>query len=249
MANVLSKAMYEMRATNFDNYVEQFLETFGDDVFVYLQGKTVSEAGGLDVSKEFGDWERENPDLMRKYPGIAGYFAPVGSSFDYRVYLRQLESGDRRRLTAQELLDEAQVKVGSAMYRSVVRRIGPKPNEMQTQILRDYRNKLGQQFPGFREREIDINQQKARIEKLYEAVNDPELNDNTIADALKVYFGYRDEAIAAANELGLVGIERGKKAAELRNILREVGEDLASSFPEFERIWEYVLYDEVDLLN
>ena len=249
MANVLSKAMYEMRATNFDNYVEQFLETFGDDVFVYLQGKTVSEAGGLDVSKEFGDWERENPDLMRKYPGIAGYFAPVGSSFDYRVYLRQLESGDRRRLTAQELLDEAQVKVGSAMYRSVVRRIGPKPNEMQTQILRDYRNELGRQFPGFREREIDINQQKARIEKLYEAVNDPELNDNTIADALKVYFGYRDEAIAAANELGLVGIERGKKAAELRNILREVGEDLASSFPEFERIWEYVLYDEVDLLN
>lgn len=246
-ASEVSKAWYEMRTANFETAVEDFLETFGDDVFAYMQSKTVSSTGGLDASKEFGEWEADNSDLFSKYPEVASYFAPVGSTFDYRVYVRQLESGKRQRLSAKEVLAEAQARVGIAMYRRVARRIGPKPNEQQQDMLRAYREELGKKFPGFRDRAIDIKSLETKINRLYSAVDDPNLSDNPIADALKTYFGYRDEAIKVAQDMGLAGLS-GKKAAELRNILRQVGNDLSDSTPEFERLWEQVLFDEVDLL-
>lgn len=247
LASELSKAWYELRAANFDTAVPEFLDTFGDDVILYMQSKTRTSVGGLDASTEFANWERANNDVFRKYPEIAGYFAPVGTELDYQAYVRQIETGQRERLTAQELLDEAQAKVGIAMYRSLVRKVGGRPNEQQEQMLREYRDKLGEQFPGFAERAIDVNAQRNQINKLYEAAFDSDLADNPIADATRVYLNYRDQALAAAAELGLTTLG-GKRAAELRALLRRVGEDLAARVPEFERLWDRVLYNEVDVI-
>jgi hypothetical protein len=105
-AGELAKQFFELQARNYDTAVEKFLDMHGDDFILYTAGKTRAMEGGLDATEEFGQWERRNGGLFKSYPKIAGYFAPVGSTFDYQVYLRQLESGKRERLSLRELVAE-----------------------------------------------------------------------------------------------------------------------------------------------
>ena len=246
MANELAKAFYEMQAQNYDTAVEEFLSTFGEDAFLYVAGKTKATAGGLEATKEFGDWEVENKSLFKKYPQVAGYFAPVGSTFDYQAYVRQIETGKRERLSSQEIISEAQFRVGSALYRKMRRLMGQNPTDSQEKLLREARKRVGSLYPGFRDRAIDVNQQQTRINKLYEAADDSDLNGNPIAGALRSYLKARDRALKAATDMGLVGLG-SKKARDLRGYLIEIGERLSDSYPEFERLWERILFDEVDL--
>lgn len=245
-ASEISKAFYEMQAENYDTAVQRFLETFGEDFFVYVAGKTKAVDGGLDATAEFGDWQAENKGVFRRHSEVAGYFAPVGSTFDYQVYLSQLAGGNRERLTSQEVLAEAQARVGISMYRSLVRQAGPNPSAEQQDVLRRARAFYGQKYPGFRDRAIDVAQQDRRINQLFEAMGDEDLQDNPVAKGLMEYYRYRQEALAVANSRGLVSLA-GKTNADLRAVLRRAGETIALSIPEFERVWERVLYNEVDL--
>jgi hypothetical protein len=246
MANELAKAFYEMQAVNYDGAVEEFLTTFGEDAFMYVAGKTKAVAGGLEATKEFGDWESQNKSLFSKYPEVAGYFAPVGSTFDYQAYVRQIETGKRNRLSPQELIAEAQFRVGSALYRKMRRTFGSSPTKEQEALLREARRRVGQQYPGFRDRSIDVNQAATRINKLYEAAKDKDLVGNPIASALQSYLRERDKALEVAKTRGLVGLS-GKKAADLRGYLVRIGETLSDSFPEFEKLWSRILFNEVDI--
>lgn len=245
-AGEISKAFYEMQAENYDTAVQRFMETFGEDFFVYVAGKTKAVDGGLDATQEFGDWQVQNKGVFRRHEEVAGYFAPVGSTFDYQVYLRQLESGGRKKLTSQEVLAEAQARVGTAMYRSLVRQAGPNPNEGQQAVLRQARTFFGNKYPGFRDRPVDVGQQERRINQLFEAMTDKDLAGNPVAQGLMQYFQYRQQALAAAQARGYNSLG-GKNVADLRAVLRRAGETIAFSIPEFERVWDRVLFNEVDL--
>jgi hypothetical protein len=85
--NQLAKAFRTMQEEDYDTAVETFLNTFGDDAFLYIAGKTKSVVGGLDSSTKFGDFERSNSDLFSTYPDVAGYLAPVGTNFDFQVLM------------------------------------------------------------------------------------------------------------------------------------------------------------------
>ena len=55
--------------------------------------------------------------LFNRYRDVAGYLSPVGTDFDYQVYIRQLDNGSREKLKPRELVEEAQALVGRALYR------------------------------------------------------------------------------------------------------------------------------------
>lgn len=241
-----SKLFYDLQAQNYDTAPEKFLEIMGEDFFTYIASKTRAVEGGLDASQEFGDWQNRNKDFFERHPDIAGYFAPVGSTFDYQVYVRQIESGGRQRLTAAEVLEEAQARVGTALYRSLVREVGPNRTEEQDAILREAREYLGARYTGFRDKVLDVKATERRINQLYDAVNDKALNNNPVARALREYFQIRDEAVAIAQSRGTVGLG-GKTNADLRAILLQAGEDYSLAVPEFARLWERILYNEVDV--
>lgn len=254
MASELSKAWFDMRRENPDNAVNNFLETFGEDAFLYMQSKTRALVGGLEASEEAVAWEVQNKDIFSKYPEVAGYFAPAGSETNWRVYVRLIERGRRENIiSTKEFIDLAQRMVGSSLYRKLSRRAGPRPTDMQEDILREYKVALGKRYPGYRKAEMDVNSEAAKIDVLREAAFDPQLVDNPATDYLRTYFGYRDQALEAVERLGLVSTGprpfQSKKAAEIRSLLREVGEDLSASSPEFARIWSYILYNEVDIVQ
>lgn len=245
-AGELAKIFRQYQTEDFDSAVPRFLDTFGEDVFLYVAGKTRSVAGGLSADKEFGRWERDNETLFTTYQDVAGYFAPVGSNFDYRVYLRQLETGKRERLSPDELIKEAQSLVGKSVYRYIVRGVGPNPNDQQQDLLRAVRNELEIQFPGFAEAPLDINRFDRQMNQLRDAANDPRLADNPVAEALKVYLQARDAAYEVVQARGFVSIT-GKQMSDLRGQLRQVGEILVQQFPEFERLYDRVLFNEIDI--
>jgi hypothetical protein len=241
----LSKYFRQLQEENYDTAVRKFMETFGDDAFLYMASKTKTTVGGLDASKEFAQWERDNSKFFDTYEEVAGYFAPVGTEFDYQVYARQIETGLRELLEPDELVAESQRLVGVALYREVVRHAGPKPSKDERQIISDYRKDLYEQYPGFERADINTNKTPANISILYEAAFDSRMDNNNIAIATREYLNARDYALEIAAERGVgLGAESN---SDLQGILREEGERLVGQYPEFARLWDRLLFSEVDL--
>jgi hypothetical protein len=245
-AGELAKIFRQYQTEDFDTAIPRFLDTFGEDVFLYVAGKTRATAGGLSASKEFGRWENENEGIFNSYSDVAGYFAPTGSNFDYRVYLRQIETGMLERLSPEELIKEAQSLVGRSVYRYIIRAVGPNPTEEQRSMLGVLRDELEAEFPGFAEEPLDVNKFKRQIAQLTEAANDPRLAGNPVADGLRLYLEARDEALKVVQARG-GELLTGKAMNDLRGQLRQVGELIIQQFPEFERLYDRVLFNEIDL--
>jgi len=242
----ISKAFRVLQDENYDAAVEKFLDAFGDDAFLYVASKSKATVGGLDASTQFGQFERENKSLFGRYKDVAGYFAPVGENFDYQVYLRQLTTGKREKLKPSEYIEEAQSQVGRALYRSLTRQAGPNPNANQQAVLREVRGALIKMFPGFGTTPVDINRQSAQIQELIGAAGDPLLDGNPVAEGLRQYLTLRDQALMQAQARGFTTLA-GKKVADLRGLLRSAADQIIQQYPEFERLYDRVLFNEIDI--
>jgi hypothetical protein len=244
--NLLAQDLRERQLQDYDTAISSWLDDYGEDVFVYLSGKTKAVAGGLTASSEFGNFERANKGFFKKYNEVAGFFAPGGTDLDWQVYTRQLEKGARERLTTEESLAAAQRYIAYKKYRSLQEFIGPYPKAEQREYLARYREYLGELYPGFQYAAFDPNELRRRIEKLKDAANDPEMADNRVADAARRYLQTRDYVYQEAAKLGLKSIEKAKGAEQLRGYLREYADVLVREVPEFERLYNQLLQQEVD---
>jgi hypothetical protein len=92
---------------------------------------------------------------------------------------------------------------------------------------------------------MDINTRKRRINKLIDSVDDRRLDNNPVAEAARLYLLARQEAVDVARNRGYAGLD-GKNNKDLRAILFRLGEDLSDQFPEFDRLWNRILFNEVD---
>jgi hypothetical protein len=247
-ASEVSKAWNDMRAENYDTAVETFVNTFGEDFFLYMQGKTQTDLYGLEASKDFGRWERENSDFFSRHKQVAGFFADMGSDFDYQVYLRQLKLGYRERIPADELVSLAQETVGKALYRHAVNKVGPKPNDEQKLWLAEQKAAISELYPGYATAPMSVNDFKRQLIWLREASSDSAMDGNPVAEATRFYLEQRDAAIQLSVDRGS-GTGKsldGKNDADLRDALNTIGMSLIEKYPEFARLWDRVFFNEVD---
>lgn len=245
----LVKAFQKLQSENYDTSVKRFLEIYGNDAMLYLSNKTEAVAGGLEASKQFGDWERRNKDLMKSFPDIAGFMAEGGDDFSFEVWSRQLKTGKRRRLTDREMLAAAQYKAASAQYRELRAKLPPNPSAQQSAWLRSWRIQLNKEYPGFPVvAEFNPGEFPGKIAQMKEMLKQPSLNDNETAQALQTYLKRRDDAIAKYVATG--GAEGGfgtaTAAGPLREWLAEWGRTLVNETPEFARIYDRLLSYEVE---
>lgn len=244
--NELAKAFRTMQTDNYDTSVETFLNTFGDDAFLYVAGKTKSTVGGLDASTKFGNFERSNTSLFSRYGDVAGYLSPVGTNFDYQVYIRQLDNGSRVKLKPSQLVEEAQALVGRSLYRQVVQGFGTDKSDEAKIKMRAIRELLKKEYPGFATSPIDVNKLSSQLVQLEKAVNDPITEGNVIAEAAKLYFDARNQVLVEAQSRGFTTLA-GKQVSDLRVILRNIGDLLVKQYPEFGRLFDRVLFNEIDV--
>jgi hypothetical protein len=241
----LAAALQSLRNQNYDNANLRFIEIFGEDAFTYLSGKTVSEAGGLEASKQFGDFERTNESLFRQYKDVAGYFGPVGTDFDFEVYTRQLRTGLRRRLTPEEILNASQKAIGLAYYRDMKEYLGTNLNKQSRQYLADYKKKIVEKYPGFAEMQYDPTETPRNINKLFQAAKRDDLQDNQAAQAILYYEKIRNEALAEANNRGFQSL-KSDELGDLHEYLASYAEALIEQYPEFARVYDRLLSQEID---
>lgn len=246
----LVKEFQKLQAENYDTAVSRFLETYGNDAILYLSNKTESLRGGLEATEEFGDWERgPGKQLLNRYPQVAAYMAPGGANFSFEVWERQIRGGKRRRLTDQEIVDLAQYRAASAQYRTLREKLPPNPSDEQKAWLRKWRIQLNKEYPGFPAvAEFNPGEFPEKIDEMERMVQDPSLADNDVAGALREYLVARDKAVARYTEAG--GSESGfataLAAAPLRDWLAQIGRALKVQTPEFARIYDRILANEVD---
>ena len=250
-ASYLLKAFQDLQTANYDTAVSEFLRIYGDDALLYISSKTQSVQPGVAATEQFGDWERNNKGVMEAFPLTAAYFAPGGDDFSFSVWERQIRTGARKRLTAAEMIDLAQFRVGNAIYRDLKRQAGKYPPAEVRDWLRRQRQKISEQLPGFPAQPVfTIGEFDRSIKEMKRAVADPRLADNEVAGAAAEYLRYRDQAIAqyvaAGGKEG--GFATAKQAAELRQWLFNIGTSLSEAVPEFQRVWDRELASEVDEL-
>ncbi|NBT86505.1 MAG: hypothetical protein EBT45_08465, partial [Alphaproteobacteria bacterium] len=143
------KIFSKMQEEDYDTAVPRFLNVFGDEAALYIGSKSESLVPGFEATPEFGAWELNNRDLINDYKSVAAYFAPPGSEFNFDVYRRQEEEGNRRKLSTKEMVTLAQNRIGSAKLRAARKMFGAFPSKAERDRLAAYRLKLHQEYPGF----------------------------------------------------------------------------------------------------
>lgn len=243
--NELQKELRQFEADDYDTAVDKFLKLYGEDLLLYVSSKSRAVAQGLEATYEFGAWERENRDLINQYPDTAYFMAPRGGGdFDFTVWQRQLQEGTREKLTDKEMIELAQQRLGSIKYRTARRMFGPNPNEKQIEMLRNYREYLNEKLPGFPKRaQFEANKLTNDIDQMYKLVEDPRLKGNEIASLVRGYLTRRAALMRSGN---LVSFQ-AKKASNARYQLYQYGEAIAARNPEFDRVWQRFLVQEVDI--
>lgn len=242
-AGELTKEFQRMVDEDYDTAVPRFLDLYGENMALYVASKSRSLVQGLEVSEEFGAWTQRNEALIEEYKNVAAYFAPKGSDFNFATWRRQLDKGYRENLTAEEMLQLAQERIGAAKYRQARRLFGAYPSDRQRQILAAYRQQLHERFPGFpRFAEFVTNKFENDIADLTQLVDNPRLADSPVSKPLKDYLERRAELI---QQLGVKTL-KAKGTTDARGYLYRYGDELARMYPEFDRIWDRLLSQEVD---
>lgn len=248
--SLLISEFYKMQAEDYDTAIPRFLDEFGDEAFVYAAGKTRSLREGLEATAEFGDWERRNQDLLGEYADVAAYLAPAGSDFSFAVWQRQLMSGEREKLSDRELLLMAQERVGAAKYRAMRLKAGAYPNDEVKGLLRQYRESLAKQYPGFPAvAQFEVGKFEGQMAQLTNMVSDDRTQGNAVAEAVRTYLGYREALLLKAREAGYVAntLKQTKGLEPFRDLLASIGNQLIQETPEFARIYDRLLSQEVEL--
>lgn len=221
---------------------EAFIETFGEDALLYMQPKTKGSGSPLEDTL---DWVRENPSLVRKYEETYQFFAPHSGKFSMTAYERQLATGEREALKPDEAVELANSRVASMQYRQAKEMIGPKPSDEQRVWLRQVKEALVDEYPGYVPEEFDPAKTPRRIRELEQALSEPKLAATEVGQALKTYFEAREVGMQQAQAAGLGSFDRAKSAAPVRQWLRDVATALTEEYPGFAEVWDTVLSREM----
>jgi hypothetical protein len=248
-ASAMVQEFYRLQNDNYDTAVSEFIKLFGDDAVLYLSSKSKSVAGGLEASEQFGDWERDNENLLEQYPDTAGFFAPGGDDFSFEVWDRQLRKGRRQRLSDADIIKQAQYRMGSAIFRSYRTQVGAYPTQEQRAWLGNIRQQINKRYAGFPVTPVfTVGEFESKLAEMRTVIELPQLQDNKVAQSVATYLDYRDKAVqqyvAAGGKEG--GFDTAKKAEPLRDYLVSIGQALIQQNPDFARIWDRELSSEVD---
>lgn len=232
---------------------ERWLDMWGEAVWVYAGRVTKNNVGGLQSSREFQNWAKDNPDILQDYPLVGGYLGPAGGEFSIDAWSEQLGVGAKSIKTVQEASEQAQQSLGNYLYYKFVGSIPPEyANSLDARVAKGAKIvEIEGMLPDWSrpgassERAKEATRQK--VAQLRSMTEDKSLENLPIVGALKEYFSLRDEAIqqAIASTPGLTETNWAtapKIGRDLRLFLAEqVAPYVIGMSPDFRRVWEQVL--------
>jgi hypothetical protein len=243
----IGQAIADLRRFQLEDYdtsAQKFFDAYDETFWPYLARKTKLNFEGMEATKEFDEWEYKNKTFLKTWPEVAGYFATAGTTWEWQVYNRQIEEGSREKNPNVLALDEAQWSAGYAQYKISKEAAGSDPNPAQEKLLKEAKENLGKQYPGFKFPAFDVNKYKRQIEQLSTAAYSKTMDDNPVAQGLREYLALRQTALDS-----IAGTKVGIGAKKNRPVLLEL-EDAAAGiiekYPAFKRVYDRVLSKELD---
>lgn len=232
-----------------DSATETMLSRYGDGIALILQGKTVATVPDLPGSKSGAAWETVNDGVVKAHPNVWGFFAPQGGELDLNAYQRQVDSGQRARLTPEQVVRLANNRVANAAYQDMKTALGPTPNAVQRAALQAYQDQLGQKYTGYGD-SSGVPQKASTttlVRNLETAAEDPRLAGQPTTKALQAYLAVRDVAVARVKAAGMSGTTlKSKTAAALVNpMLEAMGAALSQRDEGFAAMWDQVFSKEL----
>jgi hypothetical protein len=239
----LRKWQEEDNGNGYDTAVQKFFQVYGTTYWSYLARKTATQYAGLTSTQEFEKWQYENKDFVDVHKNVAGYFAPVGTDFDWQVYARQLASGLRTKLPLEDAITEAQWTSGNGQYKMEEAKY-PDPSDEDIQHLKEYKEQLKKDYPGYDGNSFDVNKIKNQIKALKDAAYFKGLDDNPVALGTREYLAFRQDAIN--NFPGKSTTFLAKENSDQANELKANAAKIIEKYPEFGRLYERVLSKELE---
>lgn len=232
--------------------VAMLVETFGIENLGQIGRKTYS-VQHRSAESEAAEFERANPEVFKLYPDVAGYFAPDDGfdDFDYQAYERQLKEGSRVQLTPRQMQQRVNQYLGRLAFENANQQVeaafGSTSSAEARAVLREARLELMEQFPGYGDSIGLVERAKPdeMIRQLDQALEHPDLAGSKLAAAARQYMAMRDQAMASAQKRGYASFAQAKAAAPVRAHLRDLGERLSQTTPEFRPLWERVFSAEM----
>lgn len=231
----LVEAFRGYQEENYDTAVERFLDDFGEEALLFMQPKT---QGGAPAEEKTLEFARQNPHLTERYPDTWHFFSPRGGDFSYAAYTRQIESGQRKQLTERERQRMGNNRVAGMRYRKAQEMVGDRPNAPQRQWLDTVKEELLRKYPGFEPGAFTAGAVDRRIRELEDAVQDPKLGKTDVGYATSKYLEYRDQAITAAQALGLKDHTQSPRAKHLRRWLDNAALEITNKVPGFAEVYD-----------
>jgi hypothetical protein len=231
----------------------QWLDQWGELVWVYSGRITKATVGGLQATREWQKWAGDNKELLDKYGSVAGYFGPQSGEFDIDVYRQQYDNDRREVNNLEEATKQSHQRMGDFVYYRFLESV---PVQQRTSpIFRAQRdelvNTLQQDLALWErpsERVVTSNKRtRDQLSDLRAISKDPQYQGNELARAVKEYFDIRDQSLnnfLAANPKVTVEswVRDSKSSLPIRQHLEQtVAPYLVSKYPQFLQLWDRVL--------
>jgi hypothetical protein len=222
---------------------ERFIEKFGEDAFLTTVSMT---SGGGQPSQQLYDFVREHPEVPRQHKDVYGYFISGDGEFNGDAYAYQLRTGQRKPIAPQEALQIANQRLGSMVYRQVRASLGEgSPNKEQRVWLAKVRDAIVEEYPGYNPIPATLDEQKALIQNLMRAADNPILARTEAGQALFIYKEARTEAVELARSRGYSSFDRADGTVDIRRALRTLADQLGEQYPAFVEMFDRTLNREM----
>lgn len=245
---LLSEEYRRLQDQDFETADEVFLDRYGDDVLTAMTPMSKGLSWGINPSEDFMRWSAANPELRHEFPSIYGFFGPQNDDFEYNVYAAQFNNGERETLSPDEWMRLTQHMIANRMYQKARRIVGNNRTFEQSAWLNDLKTALQREYPGFNNvigvpQGPEAESAASDIGRLLE--EHPEVARTGVGRATSLYLQARERAHQDARDRGLQDYTHANGAVDIRDWLRQLGEQLSRETPSFRRIYSYVFEGEL----
>lgn len=259
--NVMVALMVDEMNKSMDEYVKQgmspdlavsdMLDKYGVEVFMASTALTESTLTGANASDEWFGYYLDNTDFIDSYPLIGAYFGPTGE-FSVDARSSMISRGIYEVKSLEQQFEDAAFTLAYVAYNRERERYGSETTwaPQVTEYLAEYRAALENQFGIDMEtfadrRRLQIGQLEQLLQDSFDG--DPLAGDYMNSDLgikIQEYLAYRQVVAAEADRRG-TNWQGGKNAADLREIMRELGASLSENDPVFNRLYQFVFKGEM----
>lgn len=249
----MNKAMdqYVEQGLSPDLAVSDMLDKYGVEVFMSATSLTESTLTGANSSDEWFDFYLDNKEFVDSYELVGAFFGPTGE-FSNDARSSMISRGIYQVKSLEQQFEDAAFTLSYVAYNRERERYGPETSwsPQIAQYLAEYRAALENQFGIDMEtfadrRRLQIGQLEQMLQDSFNG--DPlavEYMNSDLGIKIQEYLAYRQVVAVEAERRG-TNWQGGANAADLREIMRELGTSLSENDPVFNRLYQFVFKGEM----